>query len=181
MKDFNKDNMRKYLVIFCIFFTVSSSFAALAPRMYSIMAQVNTGIFQSTDAAGSQYYNNRMSVDVLYLVRGGPTFGARYLLESRNENQTNSGEAYGPLVGYYGESGLFMVFNYDIWAKSGNWTNGEGFQFSLGYLEHFGNSWHIGAEISGRKIRYKTDITNSLAVSKDVTDYYPSISLMYLY
>lgn len=155
--------------------------ASLAPRMYSIMAQIDAGVYQSTDANENQSYNNKVSLEVLYLVRGGPTFGGRYMVESRNENQTNSGQAYGPMAGYYADNGFFGVFTYDVLAKLGNWTNGEGFEVSAGYLEHIGDQLHVGAKFSVRKIRYKTDITNNIAVSKDVTDHFPSVSLMYLF
>ena len=155
--------------------------ASLAPRMYSIMAQVNAGIYQATDTSENQSYNNKLSLELLYLVRGGPTFGGRYMIESRNENQTNTGQAYGPMAGYYADNGFFGVFTYDVLAKLGQWTNGEGFEVSAGYLEHIGDQYHVGAQFSVRKIRYKTDITNNVAVNKDVTDHFPSISLMYLF
>ena len=155
--------------------------ATLAPRMYSIMTQINGSYYQSTTAAEAQTYNNKLSLELLYLVRQGPSFGARYMIESRNENEAQSGQAYGPLVGYYHENGFFAVFNYDILAKLGRWTNGEGFEVSAGYLEHIGSQYHIGLKYSVRKIRYKTDVTNNLAVSKDVNDQFPSLSFMYLF
>lgn len=170
------------LLLILVFFAFSlHSQASLAPRMYSIMAQINTGVYQATDAGENQRYNNKLSLELLYLVRGGPTFGGRYLVETRNENQTNTGQAYGPMAGYYAENGFFAVFTYDVLAKLGNWTNGEGFEVSAGYLEHIGDQYHVGAQFSVRKIRYKTDITNNIAVSKDVTDHFPSLSLMYLF
>jgi len=172
--------MRLWQWLVILSFSVSAQ-ASLAPRMYSIMAQINTGIYQATDAGENQRYNNKLSLELLYLVRGGPTFGGRYMIESRNENQTNTGQAYGPMAGYYADNGFYTVFVYDVLAKLGNWTNGEGFEVSAGYLEHIGDQYHVGAQFSVRKIRYKTDITNNVAVSKDVTDHFPSISLMYLF
>jgi hypothetical protein len=173
--------MFNYFTLGILFFLMSTAEASLAPRMYSIMAQVNTAIYQATDTAETATYNNKMSLEILYLVRGGPSFGGRYIIESRNENQNNTGQAYGPMAGYYADNGFFAVFTYDILAKLGQWTNGEGFEVSAGYLEHIGEQVHIGAKFSARKIRYKTDITNNIAVSKDVSDQYPSISLMYLF
>lgn len=155
--------------------------ASLAPRMYSFMAQLNGSLAETTDLNGSPAYNNKISFEILYLVRDGPTIGGRYMIESRNENESTSGQAYGPMAGYYADNGFFATFNYDILAKLGRWTNGEGFELSLGYLEHVGNQLHVGGKISNRKIRYKTDITNNVAVQKDVTDLFPSISLMYLF
>lgn len=155
--------------------------ATMAPRMYSFMAQVNGSLSQGTDVSGSATYNNKLSIELLYLVRSGPTFGARYIIESRNENESTSGQAYGPMAGYYADNGFFAVFNYDILAKLGQWTNGEGFEFGAGYLEHIGNQLHVGAKLSTRKIRYKTDITNNVAVHKDVTDTFPSVTFMYLF
>ncbi len=170
--------------IFFIFFSLLVSITAqatLAPRMYSIMTQINVSYYQSTTAAQAETYNNKLSLELLYLVRSGPSFGARYIIESRNENESQSGQAYGPIVGYYHESGYFAVFNYDILAKLGRWTNGEGFEISAGYLEHIGSQYHIGLKYSFRKIRYKTDITSNLAVNKDVSDQFPSLSFMYLF
>lgn len=171
---------RIFFILISLFFSVVAE-ATLAPRMYSLMTQINGSYYQSTTAAESQTYNNKLSLELLYLVREGPSFGARYIIESRNENESQSGQAYGPMVGYYHESGFFAVFNYDILAKLGRWTNGEGFEVSAGYLEHIGNQYHIGLKYSVRKIRYKTDITNNLAVSKDVADQFPSLSFMYLF
>ena len=115
------------------------------------------------------------------MVRSGPTFGFRYLFESRNENSSQSGQAYGPMAGYYSEIGVFALVTYDILAKLGDWTNGEGFQFDLGYIEHLGNQIHVGGKISARKIKYKSDRTNSLAVEKNVQDTFPSFVLTYLF
>lgn len=189
-KQIDKDNpllsiikrMRLFgLISFLFLFSTIDAEATLAPRMYSIMAQTNLSIYQATDSAENQNFNHKMSLELLYLVRGGPTFGGRYMIETRNENESQSGQSYGPVIGYYADTGFFAVFNYDIFAKLGRWTNGEGFEFSVGYLEHIGDSFHIGAKYSTRKMRYKTDITNNLAVSKDVTDNFPSISFMYLF
>ena len=170
------------LLVFSLILAFSAfANATMAPRMYSFMAQVNGSLAQSTDVNGAATYNNKLSIEFLYLVRSGPTFGGRYIIESRNENQSNSGQAYGPMAGYYADNGFFATFNYDILAKLGQWTNGEGFEFGAGYLEHIGNQLHVGAKLSTRKIRYKTDITNNVAVQKDVTDTFPSISFMYLF
>lgn len=169
----------KFFVL--LMFIHQSAFAVLAPRMYSIMAQMSGSVYQISDIAGNTSYNNKVSLEVLYLVREGPTFGGRYMYESRNENESNVGQAYGPMAGYYSSSGFFVLFTYDILAKMGVWTNGEGPEFSLGYLEHIGDQLHIGAKLSARKIRYKTDVTNNTAVNKDVSDQFPSLMLMYLF
>ena len=137
--------------------------ATLAPRMYSIMAQVSGSVAESTDVNGSSTYNNKLSFEALYLIRSGPTFGGRYMIESRNENTSQSGQAYGPIAGYYFENGVFILLNYDILAKLGKWTNGEGAEASIGYVEHIGDQIHVGAKYSMRRIRYKTDITDNTA------------------
>lgn len=155
--------------------------ATLAPRMYSIMTQLNGSLAQSTDLNGGPTYNNKLSLEVLYLIRNGPTFGGRYMIESRNENSSQSGQAYGPIAGYYFETGLFILLNYDILAKLGKWTNGEGAEASVGYVEHIGDQVHLGAKYSIRRIRYKTDITDNTAVLKTVSEQFPSLTLMYLF
>lgn len=169
----------KFLIL-TLTFTATAN-ATLAPRMHSIMAQVNGSLAQGSDASGSATYNNKISLEFLYLVRGGPTFGARYLIESRNENESQSGQAYGPIAGYYAENGFFALINYDILAKLGKWTNGEGFEASIGYVEHIGDQLHLGAKYSSRRIRYKTDRTDNTAVLKTVSDQFPSLTLMYLF
>ena len=153
----------------------------MAPRMYSVMAQVSGSAAQDTAPSGDAAYKSKMSIDLLYLVRSGPSFGFRYLIESRNELEAQSGQAYGPMAGYYSEIGFFGLVTYDILAKLGHWTNGEGFQLDLGYVEHLGNQIHIGGKISARKIKYKSDIFDSLAVEKNVQDTFPSFVLMYLF
>ena len=155
--------------------------ATLAPRMYSIMTQISGSLNESTDLSGSATYNNKLSLEVLYLIRSGPTFGGRYMIESRNENSAQAGQAYGPMAGYYFDSGLFILINYDIFAKLGRWSNGEGAEASLGYVEHIGDQIHVGAKYSLRRIRYKTDVTDNTAVLKTVNDQFPSLTLMYLF
>jgi hypothetical protein len=155
--------------------------ATLAPRMYSIMTQINASVSEISDINGGATYNNKLSLELLYLVRGGPTFGGRYVIESRNENESQSGQAYGPMAGYYTENGFFVLINYDVFAKLGRWTNGEGFEVGIGYVEHIGNKLHLGAKYSTRRIRYKTDVTDNTAVQKNVNDQFPSLTLMYLF
>ena len=155
--------------------------ASLAPRMYSVMAQISGSVVDGTTASDSVYYGNKVSLEVLYLVRGGPTFGFRYLIEARNENESQSGQAYGPMAGYYSSEGFFILVTYDILAKLGRWINGEGFQLDLGYIEHLGNQVHLGGKMSTRKIKYKSDRGNSLAVEKNVYDTFPSLVLTYIF
>lgn len=169
-----------FLFLTLIFFGLTSQ-ATLAPRMYSIFMQVSATVSDSTDASNSPTYNDKISFEMLYLVRGGPTFGGRYVIEARNDNETTAGQAYGPTAGYVFEGGAFILVTYDVLAKLGRWTNGEGFQFDLGYIEHIGNQIHIGAKYSTRTMRYKTDITDSTAVQKDVRENFPSLVLSYLF
>jgi hypothetical protein len=173
---------RKNLISFCILFLLAQTAqATLAPRMYSIMTQLTGSLVEGSTASGGPTHNNKVSFEVLYLVRGGPTFGGRYIIESRNDNESTSGQAYGPMAGYYFENGAYALVTYDVLAKLGRWTNGEGFQVSVGYLEHIGHQLHVGVQYSTRSIRYKTDITNNLAIQKDVSEQFPSLVLMYLF
>lgn len=155
--------------------------ARMAPRMYSILGQVSGSFYDSTDVNEAHVFANKFSLELMYLVRSGPTFGARYFFEGRNENGTQSGQAYGPSAGYYSETGFFVLVTYDILAKLGRWTNGEGFQADFGYIEHIGDQIHLGAKISTRKIKYKSDTLNSLAVEKNVHDTFPSFVITYLF
>ena len=86
-----------------------------------------------------------------------------------------------PMAGYYSDEGFFILVTYDILAKLGRWTNGEGFQLDLGYIEHLGSQVHLGGKISTRKIKYKSDRGNSLAVEKNVQDTFPSLVLTYIF
>ncbi len=153
----------------------------MAPRMYSIIAQFSGSVSEGTERTGSPTYNNKMSFEVLYLVRSGPTFGGRYIIEGRNDNESTSGQAYGPMAGYYSERGFFFLVTYDVLAKLGRWTNGEGFEFDLGYIHHIGGQFHIGGKYSYRKMRYKTDTSDSTAVEKNTTESFPSLVFTYLF
>lgn len=170
----------RYFFAFIFFLALDSS-AALAPRMYSIIVQGALTYRQNDDSFQNPVRANKVDVNLLYFVRGGPTFGFRYLIESRNDAGSEAGEAYGPSAGYYWERGWFILGHYDILAKLGSWTNGEGPQVDFGYLEHIGGQFHIGFQISDRTIVYKSDKTSSLSEIRTVKDTYPSFTLMYLF
>ena len=174
--------MRLWLVVISISFISLSGQAYLAPRMYSIIAQGALDPVAHGDASQNSIYSNKVDLNLLYFVRGGPTFGFRYLIESRNESgASESGQSYGPTAGYYWERRFFVLGHYDIFAKLGNWTNGEGPQLDFGYLEHVVDRLHVGFQISNKVLTYKTDITNSLAEHRTVRDTWPSVTLMYLF
>lgn len=172
--------MRGYVALFIFFLSLNCS-AALAPRMYSIILQGALTARTTTDSFQNSIYTNKVDLNLLYFVRGGPTFGFRYLIESRNEVDSEAGESYGPSAGYYWERGWFVLGHYDILSKLGSWTNGEGPQIDFGYLEHIGGQFHIGFQVSDRSVTYKTDKTSSLSEKRTVHDTYPSLTLMYLF
>lgn len=171
----------KFFIIpfFLLFF--ETSWATMSPRMYSIMVQMSGTIKENSRSDESTQYNNKIGIDLLYLVRGGPTFGGRYLIESRNQLETEVGEGYGPVAGYYWENGTFILVNYDILAKLGRWRNGEGFQAEIGYVEHIGNRYHIGFKYSQRDVTYKTDLQDNTAEKKRIIERFPAIVFMYLF
>jgi len=172
--------MRYFFVLFIFMLSLDSS-AALAPRMYSVILQGGLTYRQTSDSFQNQVYTSKADLNLLYFVRGGPSVGFRYLIESRNEAGNESGEAYGPSVGYYWQRGWFILGHYDILAKLGTWTNGKGPQIDFGYLEHIGSQFHIGFQISNRTIVYDTDKSGPLSESRTVKDTYPSFTLMYLF
>lgn len=153
----------------------------MSPRMYSIMAQISGTVKESGNNIDGTTYSNKIELNLLYLVRSGPTFGGRYLIQNQNYLESETGEGYGPLAGYYWENGAFILFNYDILAKLGRWRNGEGFQLDIGYVEHIGNRYHIGLKYSQRDVTYKTDLQDNTAEKKRVLDRYPSFVFMYLF
>lgn len=155
--------------------------AAMAPRMYSIMGQISGIIYEGTDLNNGSVYNSKVNFEALYLVRGGPTFGGRYVIEARNELESSAGQAYGPVAGYYSDTGIFFLVTYDILAKLGRWTNGEGFEVSLGYVDHIGDQFHIGFRLASRQMKYKTDITDNTAIQKTIREVYPAAVVMYLF
>lgn len=173
--------MRHHYFVFIVFFLSLNCSAALAPRMYSIILQTGLTARQITDNSENSIHTNKIDLNLLYFVRGGPTFGFRYLIESRNEVESESGESYGPSAGYYWESGIYFLGHYDILAKLGDWTNGEGTQIDIGYLEHIGGQFHIGFQISDKRTMYKTSKTTNLAEDRMVKDSFPSFVLMYLF
>ena len=173
-------NMRLLFALCTLLLSLNSN-AALAPRMYSIILQTALTRRQITDTSENSIRNNKMDINLLYFVRGGPTFGFRYFIESRNEVESESGESYGPSAGYYWESGFYFLGHYDILAKLGDWMNGEGTQVDIGYLEHLGGQFHIGFQFSDKRTVYKSSKTTNLAEDRVVKDAYPSLVLMYLF
>lgn len=155
--------------------------ATMSPRMYSIMTQVSGAIKESGNSQDGTTYNNKIELNLMYLVRSGPSFGGRYLIQNQNYLESETGEGYGPVAGYYWENGMFILANYDILAKLGRWRNGEGFQLDVGYIEHIGNHYHIGFKYSHRDVTYKTDLQDNTAEKKRVLERFPSFVFMYLF
>lgn len=168
-------------IVAFIFFLSSLSQASMSPRMQSIMAQLS-GTFTETRNTNNQHkMNNKFNVDLLYLVREGPSFGVRYLTEIRNESGFEKGESYGLAIGYYWPTGLHALAYYDFFAKTGDWSNGKGYQFSLGYLEHLGRHYHAGFQLSTKSTTYKTNLANNLLDRRTISDNFASLVLMYLF
>lgn len=170
----------RYLFVLVIFFQLNC-YAALAPRMYSIIFQGGLTYRESKDSLNSNIYMNKADINLLYFMSSGVTFGFRYLIESRSEAGREAGEAYGPSAGYYWDRGWFILGHYDIFANVGSWTDGEGPQIDFGYLEHIGHHFHIGFQISDRTTTYKSDRTSSLSETRTIKNTYPSVTLMYLF
>lgn len=168
-------------IAIALFLLSLNCFGALAPRMHSIILQTGLTARQITDTSENSIKNSKIDINLLYFVRGGPTFGFRYFIESRNESENETGESYGPSFGYYWESGIFFLGHYDILAKLGDWANGEGTQLDFGYLEHIRGQFHLGFQVSQKNTLYKTNKTTNLAEDRTVKDTFPSFLLMYLF
>lgn len=171
--------MRQFFLLF-IFFLALESVAALSPRMYSVIAQGGFNYRQTNDNFQSRVLTHKVDLNILYFERSGATVGFSYFIESRNEVSNETGEAYGPAVGYYWDRGWFILGHYYL-ARLGDWTNGRGPQIDVGYLEHIGGHFHIGFQMSDRTIVYNSNRTNPLAEARTVKDTYPSLTLMYLF
>lgn len=163
--------MRGFASIF-IFFVSLNCFAALSPRMYSVILQGAFTARLTSDPAKHSIYSSKADINLLYFVRGGPTFGFHYLAESRNEVETQTGKSYGPSLGYYWTQGWFILGHYDFFAELGPLTDGHGPQIDFGYLEHLGGHFHIGLQVSYRSMSYDTE---------RIQETYPSLTLMHLF
>lgn len=169
------------LLLISMFLKCAVAEAAMAPRMYSIMVQ-GSGSFQGQSIFGSNDQQvTRGSIEGIYLIRSGPSFGFRYMIESRNEISSESGDGYGPLAGYYHDSGPFFLIQYDVLAKLGTWRNGEGPQVDLGFVHHIGGQYHLGLKYSYRSVKYKTNVLDNTAVKRENKDVFLSAVVMYLF
>ena len=167
--------MIRGLVALFIFFLSMNCFAALSPRMYSVMLQGAVTARLTSDPAKHSIYSSKADINLLYFGRlgdGGPTLGFHYLAEARNEAETQTGKSYGPSLGYYWNQGWFVLGHYDFFAELGPLTDGYGPQIDFGYLEHLGGHFHIGFQVSYRSISYETERTQET---------YPSLMLMHLF
>ena len=168
-------------IIVFILLLSSLSQASMSPRMQSLMAQLSGTFTETRDASNQHKMNNKFNVDLLYLVREGPSFGLRYLTEIRNESGFEKGQSYGLVVGYYWPTGLHVLAYYDFFAKTGYWSNGNGYQISAGYLEHLGYRYHLGFQLSTKSTKYKTNYANNLSESRTMNDSFISLVMMYLF
>ena len=174
------------LLRFFLFFLITQSFeiafATMAPRSRSFMVQFSTTANNFANDAPTEQFHLNGSLDLIYLVRFGPSFGLRYYAETRNEiGSIEGGQSFGALIGYYHYSGFNLLAIYDFSAKLGPWNKGSGFQADMGYLEHIGSQYHLGLKISHRSTKYTVDDRDSLARNRTVSDTYPSFVFMHLF
>lgn len=154
----------------------------MAPRSKSFMVQFAATASNFTNDSPSEQFHSNGSLDFIYLVRSGPSFGLRYMAETRNEaGIIEGGQSFGALIGYYHYSGFNLLAIYDVSAKLGAWSKGSGFQADLGYLEHVGSQYHLGLKISHRSTKYTVDDRDRFAKDKTVSDTYPSFVFMHLF
>lgn len=159
----------------------SHSQATMSPRMQSVMTQISGSVTETRNHLNQHKMNNKFGIDLLYLVREGPTFGIRYLNEIRNESGFEKSQSYGFAIGYYTYSGLHALAYYDFQATTRLWSSGHGYQLSLGYLEHLGYHFHAGFQLSAKTTKYTTSTELSLVDSRIVNDQFMSLVMMYLF
>lgn len=166
--------MRGFAFVF-LFFISLDSFAALSPRMYSVILQGAATARLTSDPSKNSIYSSKADFNLMYFGRigsGGPTLGFHYLAESRNDVEFETGKSYGLSLGYYWNSGWFILGHYDFFAELGPLTDGHGPQIDFGYLEHLGGHFHIGLQVSHRSTNYDT---------ARIQETYPSLTLMHLF
>lgn len=166
--------LRSFVTLF-IFFLSWNCFAALSPRMYSVILQGAATARLTSDPAKNSIYSSKADFNLLYFGRvgnGGPALGFHYLAESRNDVEFETGKSYGLSLGYYWNQGWFLLGHYDFFAELGRLTDGHGPQIDFGYLEHLGGHFHIGLQVSYRSMNYDT---------KRIQETYPSLTLMHLF
>lgn len=167
--------MMRGLVSVIIFFLSVNCFAALSPRMYSVILQGAFTARLTSNPAKHSIYSSKADFNLMYFGRvgdGGPTLGFHYLAESRNDVEFETGSSYGLSLGYYWNRGWFLLGHYDFFAELGPLTDGHGPQIDFGYLEHLGGHFHIGLQVSHRSTGYD---------SKRIQETYPSLTLMHLF
>jgi hypothetical protein len=169
--------------LFAIFLVTLTCEAELAPRMYSIMGQLSLTGYQGEYGSGEAKTFGKSDLNLIYFAREGLSFGVQYLSEASNQTgTTETGSTFGLTLGYYWEKGFYILGHYQDLAILGDWEQGRGQQFDLGYLSHIGGQFHIGVQLTDRTILYKKN-TATLATgqSRTYSETYPNLVFMYLY
>lgn len=154
----------------------------MAPSSKSTMVQFSATANRFADDSATDFFRANASLDFIYLVRNGPSFGLRYFAETRNEiGIIEGGQSFGLLIGYFHQTGINLQAVYDATAKLGSWSKGTGYQADLGYIEHVGNQYHIGLKVAHRSTTYTFDELDPFAKTKTVADTFPSLQFVYLF
>lgn len=175
--------MKFYLAIIGFVFIASAqqTLAALSPRMFPWMAQISVAVRDYSNSSEYKIENNKLSVEVIYFVRGGLSLGGHFMAEKRNSQGNESGESFGLQAGYYLDSGFYGMAHYDFISRLGDWKNGLGYQLDGGYLHHWNNKFHLGFKYSYRDMLYPTNAADNTVKDRNVIETYPSVVFMFLF
>lgn len=146
---------------------------------YHASEETNTG----TDSERTQtFYDIKLGVTLsnnIYL-------GAIYASDTEDVGSGDIARtSYGATVGYMQPSGWYLLGHYFIsseveFSGGGEYGDGSGFQFDVGYMFQFGNSFYVGPQLSYKTFEYgeataggaTTDIDDT-----DATDFLPMVNL----
>jgi len=174
--------MKFHLWVMTLLLIISArASATLSPRMYPWMAQINISVREYLNSSETKIENNKLSLEVLYFVRGGISVGGQFMTEKRNQPGRESGESWGILAGYYLDSGFFGLVQYDFFSRLGDWKDGLGYQLNGGYLHHWNNKFHLGVKYSHRNMLYPTNSADDTVHNRHVTESYPSVVFMFIF
>lgn len=172
--------MSKFFILSLIL--LSTGLAQAAGDKSGILLGVNLFMYNAkvTDN-GTSGESNTMIYDAKlgYLPGSGLYVGGIYTSRNHSGTLSDSGSATGASLGYMGDNGLYLMGHYLVTAKTGDYTDGSGYQADFGYLANVSGSFHVGAELTYRDITYKK--LNGADTTHEVTEMFPMLSAIFIF
>lgn len=167
--------MRLFTSLMFLFFS-SSLFSSFATAQI-VFAPSFSYISEKQDDNGAISENKLTFYDFRlgYIHASGLYLGAMYSMTGiADTNNSNSGYAAGPTLGFSHYSGFYGLFTYYLIAEQNTssvqkYTGGMGPQIDIGWAFPVTPMFHLGPQLSYRSVKYDKSVTGGVSTSTDFT------------